>query len=208
MGLQIELLMKKMYLKNALFVSSSNINLTTIGLNANYERYKSPSKQANEKEKKLQGIIDSAKIVPKVGGLKDVAGLNEVKKQLQTVVVLPIFQPQLYSSFNISNCVLLFGPPGTGKTLLAHALAAEAKTTLYSISISDIVSSYVGESEKYVKNKRHSLLMIFFSNILERSNLFFNMSVRKTILRFCSSTKLTVCVGREMKLKTNTAEGW
>lgn len=110
--------------------------------------------RTTKEKKKLQGIIDNLKVVPKISGLKDVAGLCKVKKELQTVVVLPIFQPQLYSSFNISNCVLLFGPPGTGKTLLAHALAAEAKTTLYSVSISDIVSSYVGESEKYMKKTK------------------------------------------------------
>jgi len=45
--------------------------------------------------------------------------------------------------------VLLYGPPGTGKSRLALALAAETKSTFYAVSAADLVSRWVGESEKY-----------------------------------------------------------
>lgn len=85
---------------------------------------------------------------PQVKGFKEVAGLKNVKNILRTLVILPLHQPQLYTGRKTSNCILLFGPPGTGKTRIAHAIAAEAKADLYAFTASDIMSSYVGESEK------------------------------------------------------------
>ena len=48
--------------------------------------------------------------------------------------------------------ILLYGPPGTGKTFLAKACATESNSAFFNISPSDIMSKYVGESEKHVRN--------------------------------------------------------
>lgn len=91
--------------------------------------------------------VDSVK-KPRVTGLNDIAGLWEIKKVLKTLIMLPKQQPQLFINRKICKTILLFGPPGTGKTLLAHAISAEAKAVFHSISVGDILSSYIGETEK------------------------------------------------------------
>nr|XP_022920091.1 vacuolar protein sorting-associated protein 4-like [Onthophagus taurus] len=80
-------------------------------------------------------------------GFQNIAGLQEIKSALTSNVILPFKQPQLFKGLKL-NCILLFGPPGTGKTKLVLATAAEAGAKLISISSSDILSPYVGESEK------------------------------------------------------------
>lgn len=99
-------------------------------------------------ETKNPTLIDSLKIIPNINGLDDVAGLVEVKKELISSIVLPMYQPQLFKKFQICKSILLYGPPGTGKTRLTHALAAEIKADLYSASASSILSSYIGETEQ------------------------------------------------------------
>ena len=82
----------------------------------------------------------------------DVAGLRDAKRILKETVVLPRRFPQLFTGERRPwTGILLYGPPGTGKTHLAHAVATEAKTTFYSVSSSDLVSKWQGESERLVK---------------------------------------------------------
>lgn len=88
-------------------------------------------------------------MIPTVNGFRDTAGLHDVKRMLRMLVIIPKQQPQLYLGRMCNSC-LLFGPPGTGKTRLVHALAAEANCSLYNVSSSDILSSYVGDTEKLV----------------------------------------------------------
>lgn len=83
----------------------------------------------------------------------DVGGLDTVKKLLQQTVVMPIRYPQLFDSDTGRHpwhAILLYGPPGTGKSQLARAVATESKARFFSISSAELLSKYLGESEKLV----------------------------------------------------------
>ena len=81
----------------------------------------------------------------------DVAGLAGAKESLKEAVILPIRFPQLFQGKRKPwRGILLYGPPGTGKSYLAKACATEAQSTFFSVTSSDLVSKWLGESEKLV----------------------------------------------------------
>ena len=84
---------------------------------------------------------------------EDVCGLEQAKAALKEAVILPAKFPQLFTDTRRPwKGILLYGPPGTGKSYLAQAVATEAQSTFFSVSSSDLVSKWQGESEKLVKN--------------------------------------------------------
>ncbi|KAF7732749.1 Vacuolar protein sorting-associated protein 4 [Apophysomyces ossiformis] len=83
----------------------------------------------------------------------DVAGLEGAKEAIKEAVILPIKFPHFFTGKRKPwRGILLYGPPGTGKSYLAKAVATEANSTFFSVSSSDLVSKWLGESERLVRN--------------------------------------------------------
>ena len=105
--------------------------------------------EANKLMETLSGTLVTEK--PNVKW-SDVAGLDKAKEALQEAVILPIKFPHMFTGNRKPwKGILLYGPPGTGKSFLAKACATEAKGTFFSISASNIVSKWMGESERLVR---------------------------------------------------------
>jgi len=83
----------------------------------------------------------------------DIAGLKSSKQALREAIVLPIMKPKLFTGARKPwSGILLFGPPGCGKTLLARAAATECAATFFSVSSADLLSKWLGESEKLISS--------------------------------------------------------
>ncbi len=84
---------------------------------------------------------------------KDIGGLLEIKREIQEAVELPLKKPEIFEQMGIRPIkgILLYGPPGTGKTLLAKAVATECEANFISIGGAQVLTKYVGESEKTVR---------------------------------------------------------
>jgi len=107
-----------------------------------------------EKKKMVSKLNDAIMVEKPNIKWDDVAGLESAKEALKEAVILPIKFPHLFTGKRQPwRGILLFGPPGTGKSYLAKAVATEANnSTFFSVSSSDLVSKWLGESEKLVKN--------------------------------------------------------
>ena len=101
-----------------------------------------------------------------------VAGLDKVKYEIEKVIEWPIKRKEAFERLNIHppKGILLFGPPGTGKTLLAKAIAAKSKMNFIAIKGPELLSKWVGDSEKQVreafrKARQSAPAIIFFDEI-------------------------------------------
>ena len=83
----------------------------------------------------------------------EVGGLVEVKRTLIETIEWPLRYPELYAAMNLDPVrgVLLSGPPGTGKTLIARALATACEANMISVKGPELLSKWVGESERGVR---------------------------------------------------------
>ncbi len=83
----------------------------------------------------------------------DVGGLDQLKEELREAVEWPIKHKEAYDYVNVETPkgILLHGPPGTGKTLIAKALAKMTESNFISIKGPELLSKWVGESEKGVR---------------------------------------------------------
>ncbi len=102
----------------------------------------------------------------------DIGGLEEVKRLLKEAVEWPLKYPDAFKRMGIrpAKAVLLYGPPGCGKTLLAKAAANESEANLIAVKGPELLSKWVGESEKAVreifkKAKQTAPTIILFDEI-------------------------------------------
>ena len=102
----------------------------------------------------------------------DIGGLEDVKQELKEAVEWPLKHPDTFQRLGIRppKGTLLYGIPGTGKTLLAKAVASESEANFISVKGPELLSKWVGESEKGVrevfrKAKQAAPTVIFFDEI-------------------------------------------
>jgi len=102
----------------------------------------------------------------------DIGGLDDVKQQLREAVEWPLKYPDIISKMGIEppKGILLYGPPGTGKTLLAKAVATESGANFIAIRGPEILSKWVGESEKAIREvfrraRQVAPCVVFFDEI-------------------------------------------
>jgi transitional endoplasmic reticulum ATPase len=84
---------------------------------------------------------------------EDIGGLAAVKEELTEAVEWPLKYSKLFAKGDVTppSGILLYGPPGTGKTLIAKAVANESEANFISIKGPELISKWVGESEKGVR---------------------------------------------------------
>ena len=102
----------------------------------------------------------------------DIGGLDNVKKTIHKKIILPYQKPTLFQRFRkrVGGGILMYGPPGCGKTLLARATAGECNAKFFSISISDVLDMYIGESERklhalFEKARESAPAVLFFDEV-------------------------------------------
>lgn len=84
---------------------------------------------------------------------EDIGGLEDVKKNLQEMILYPIEHPDKFQKFGMSASkgVLFYGPPGCGKTMLAKAVANECSSNFISVKGPELLTMWFGESEGNVR---------------------------------------------------------
>jgi transitional endoplasmic reticulum ATPase len=103
---------------------------------------------------------------------EDIGGLTSVKEELTEAVEWPLKYGKLFAKGDVKapKGILLYGPPGTGKTLIAKAVANESEANFISIKGPELISKWVGESEKGVrevfrKARAAAPCVIFFDEV-------------------------------------------
>jgi SpoVK/Ycf46/Vps4 family AAA+-type ATPase len=101
-----------------------------------------------------------------------IAGMDELKKSIRLQIIEPFVNPGLFAKFRkkAGGGILLYGPPGCGKTMLARAVANECNASFLSIGISEILTAWLGESERnlalmFEKARSQKPCVMFFDEL-------------------------------------------
>lgn len=123
------------------------------------------------KEVKSSGLREIYVKIPDVEW-DDIGGLDKHKQRLEEMIQWPLRFPKLfeYSGVEQPKGILLYGPPGCGKTMLAKAVATESEANFLAIRGPEVLSKWVGESEKAIreifkKARTYSPAVIFFDEL-------------------------------------------
>ena len=105
-------------------------------------------------------------------GFSEIGGLADIKRILTETVRDPLYHPEVYAKANTrpARGILLTGEPGTGKTMMAKAIAKEAEVNFIAVSGPELLSKYIGESERGVrevfkKARQAAPCILFFDEI-------------------------------------------
>jgi ribosome biogenesis ATPase len=118
------------------------------------EAKKTDAEREAKRQKKATAAESKIDVAPPSGvSLKDLGGVDQVKKQLKEHLVLPLLCPEEYSNrkIPIPRGILLHGPPGCGKTMISRAFAARLGVPFIEILGPSVVSGMSGESEKQIR---------------------------------------------------------
>jgi transitional endoplasmic reticulum ATPase len=109
--------------------------------------------------------------IPEIG-FSEIGGLDPIKQLLIQTVKDPLYHPEVYAKAHTKPAkgILLSGEPGTGKTLLAKAIAKEAEVNFIAVSGPELLSKYIGESERGVrevfkKARQAAPCILFFDEV-------------------------------------------
>jgi transitional endoplasmic reticulum ATPase len=103
---------------------------------------------------------------------EDIGGLQRIKEELAEAIEWPLKHTDLFAQADVNppKGILLYGPPGTGKTMIAKAVAATSEANFISIKGPELISKWVGESEKGVrevfrKARQAAPCVVFFDEL-------------------------------------------
>ncbi|HET6735606.1 ATP-binding protein [Mycobacterium sp.] len=111
-------------------------------------------------------------VAPSAVRLADIAGMDDVKTQLELSLLGPIRNPELMKAYKVSarGGLLLYGPPGCGKTFVANAVSGELGANFYPVGIADVMHRWFGESERSIRAvfdnaRRNAPCVLFFDEV-------------------------------------------